>query len=73
MQLKASLMAWLEFIDRNIVPIVLTAAMTIVGFVFCAIIESNAAHTRAMADKGYVQLPLLGSNKTIWTKPQPCQ
>ena len=57
-----------EFINRNSDNILLIVLAAIVLGALLSLYTVGKYHTRAMADKGYVQQALPGTTNTVWVK-----
>ena len=61
-----------EFINRNSGEVIATIIITLLLITVLTLSAISKHHTRAMADKGYVQQALPGTTNTIWVKDNVC-
>ena len=57
-----------EFMNRNSDYVLSLALALIISIAILTLVRVNDAHTENMAAQGYVEKPLEGTARTVWTK-----
>ena len=61
-----------EIISNNFDSVIFVTLIAVLFTAFLGFISINNHHQQVMADKGYIEQPVLGSTNTIWVKDNGC-